>query len=253
MGDVYLLDDIDNIRLEHRLEGCILEEEDSLSLTRILEGRISADEVIQSNIEKLHLDTGYVPHGDEEGFYPGTFCLVNFFSLRQQAVLKEVASRFANFRMAEILGEKNQPPFEFSTLEDINGQLLGDVFPAAGMLRRNESLSGNSVFCKPQYILASGEAIIKELQAEHYLIGLAGEAYIARLAYFIGEMQALHPFVAGNGRTLRLFFQRIARYEGYVVNWSLVGSEQLLEAVDSAMEGEYQLLIKVLERMVRKS
>jgi cell filamentation protein len=76
------------------------------------------------------------------------------------------------------------------------------------------------------------------------------ETFINDLAFYMGEVEALHPFRDGNGRTARLFFYQLSMNAGYDIDWSLVDADRLLEADISAIDGDYQLLIDVLEEVV---
>ncbi|WP_222849281.1 Fic family protein [Trebonia kvetii] len=41
--------------------------------------------------------------------------------------------------------------------------------------------------------------------------------FTERLAYYLGEVDAIHPFRDGNGRAQRAFFEQLASDDGYVV------------------------------------
>jgi len=49
------------------------------------------------------------------------------------------------------------------------------------------------------------------LRGENFLRDLDREPFIARPAYYLGEVNAVHPFCEGNGRTQRAFFEQLAR------------------------------------------
>ena len=66
----------------------------------------------------------------------------------------------------------------------------------------------------------------------------------------IGAMEALHPFLDGNGRTTRYFFTGLARNAGYDIIWSATDPDRYLEGNIAAIDGDYQPLIDVLEEAV---
>ena len=74
--------------------------------------------------------------------------------------------------------------------------------------------------------------------------------FVNELAYYMGEVEALHPFLDGNGRSTRLFFDTIAHKAGYVIGWGSSDPDHFLEANVAALEGDYQALIDVLEEIV---
>ena len=46
----------------------------------------------------------------------------------------------------------------------------------------------------------------------------------------MGELNAIHPFRDGNGRTQREFIRQLAVWNGYALDWSLVTRDQMMEA-----------------------
>ena len=51
-----------------------------------------------------------------------------------------------------------------------------------------------------------------------------------RLAYYISELNVLHPFREGNGRTIREFIRQLALKNGYILNLKKVLPREMLEA-----------------------
>lgn len=82
-----------------------------------------------------------------------------------------------------------------------------------------------------------------------YLCRLDKQAFIQRLAYFSGELNALHPFREGNGRTLRIF-QQLAAHAGYELSYYEADEEGLLNADIAAFSGDLAPLVAILERIV---
>ncbi len=73
------------------------------------------------------------------------------------------------------------------------------------------AIAKGAVFCLPQYIASPAAIIFRELHDEDCLRGLSRDAFVGRLAYYLGEVNALHPFREGNGRAQRAFFAQLAR------------------------------------------
>lgn len=76
----------------------------------------------------------------------------------------------------------------------------------------------------------------RELElAENYLCDLERGDFIERMAFYIAEINALHPFREGNGRTQRIFANQLARQAGWELNFKAVSPERLCEAYISSM------------------
>ena len=93
-------------------------------------------------------------------------------------------------------------------------------------------------------------AYYEKLKSENFLIGLDKTIFCERLAYFMGELNALHPFREGNGRTSRLYFKQLAKNAGRALTFSNVTIDELLNADISAFNCDYEPLIKVLNKVV---
>ena len=56
-----------------------------------------------------------------------------------------------------------------------------------------------SWFCLPPYIESSAAEIFRALHSESLLRCLPRDAFTERLTYYLGEVNAVHPFREGNG------------------------------------------------------
>ena len=61
-----------------------------------------------------------------------------------------------------------------------------------------------------------------ELKKEHHLAGLDRERFIDRLTHHTSELNFLHPFREGNGRTTREFVRQLAQHAGYQVDYQRI-------------------------------
>jgi cell filamentation protein len=65
---------------------------------------------------------------------------------------------------------------------------------------------------------------------------------------YLSEINALHPFREGNGRTLREFFRELSLNAGYVLDFSNLEKTALLDADIKAFNGDFELLTPLLEK-----
>jgi cell filamentation protein len=66
----------------------------------------------------------------------------------------------------------------------------------------------------------------------------------------MGEVNALHPFREGNGRTCREFFRQLSLNASYMLDFSKTMKEELLEADIEAFNGQYKKLTKILDKAI---
>lgn len=115
----------------------------------------------------------------------------------------------------------------------------------AGEIRTVQLAKGGTVFAMPEHITAAAKRIFSEMQREDFA-SLERSAFILRLAYYFGELNILHPFREGNGRTQKLLFDEIARRYQYTIDWAKIGVDELLQALITAFHKHDHLLIAEL-------
>lgn len=107
------------------------------------------------------------------------------------------------------------------------------------------------MFCAAELIESYSSSFFRMLKNENYLRNLPRDKFIERVAFYIGEINALHPFREGNGRTQRVFINQLARQAGWNLNFSEISPRVLCEAYIKSMT-DLQPLIDVLNQTVTK-
>ena len=77
-----------------------------------------------------------------------------------------------------------------------------------------------------------------DLATEDHLKDLALDDVVLRLAHYLGEVNAAHPFREGNGRTQRAFFRQLARDAGWSLRWSIVTADENTAASEASLLGD---------------
>ena len=137
--------------------------------------------------------------------------------------------------------------FDFNHIKKIHVFLFGDIYEWAGKVRIVNISKGNQ-FCLCQYIDSQMEDVLNKLKKEKYLEGLDIVNMSKRLSYYLGEINAIHPFREGNGRTQRMFIQELSEYNGYRLDWSKIKEEEMLEASVQSFNLKYELMEELILR-----
>ena len=242
---------LDYMKFTVEADGETLTEELEEKFKDILEGELKAEKAVADYIREEKLDSSlYSGKEDELSYYPDTRCLVNYFNIKDKPTLRRIDKRISSFRTAELLRKPIAMPFNFDNLVAIHSHLFGDIYPSAGMIRRSVR-NKHSEFCQPEYIESSADTLFSKLRDENYLRNIDDiDDYINALAYYMGEMEALHPFMDGNGRATRFFFHEMSLKAGYEIGWGSADPDHFLEANVAALDGDYQALIDVLEEII---
>ena len=100
---------------------------------------------------------------------------------------------------------------------NLHKKTFESLYTFAGVYRDVNMSKGGSQFCLAQYLHTESKRIFKELEDENYLADIKEDKslFTKRLAYYQGELIALHPFYELNGRVTRLFCDMLALFNGY--------------------------------------
>jgi cell filamentation protein len=181
---------------------------------------------------------------------PVTGVLYNKLGLGTAAEL-EAAEREITHAALILLDESPvSPTCDLPQVQEIHKRIFGDIYEWAGQIR-TVAIAKSAMFCLPQYIDSSAAVIFRELHDEDCLRGLHHDAFVGRLAYYLGEVNALHPFREGNGRAQRAFFGQLACDAGFTLAWQHLDPVRHVEASAAIMRGDPEPMRKMLDALVR--
>lgn len=73
-----------------------------------------------------------------------------------------------------------------------------------------------------------------------------------KLAEIVGELNAVHPFLDGNGRAIRMYAQKLSKAVGYELNVSDLRGDAWNEASEKSFFGNSQPLYQLLQEHLSK-
>lgn len=179
---------------------------------------------------------GYEYDSNDPYVYAGTNILRNKFGLRDFDELWDTERAITGVAAAELEEHPVKGSFDLEHLKAIHKMLFGDIYEWAGTIREKGFISkGNSLFCGAEFIIPYADDLFAKLKAENCLQGLEREEFIRRVAFYISEINALHPFREGNGRAQRIFINQLAKQAGWNLNFKTVNPERLCDAYIASM------------------
>ncbi len=92
------------------------------------------------------------------------------------------------------------------------------------------SKPGSAPFAAPQFIASALDDLFRKLSSENHLCKLQREGFAERAAFYLGEINAVHPFREGNGRTQRELIRQLAAQAGHTISWAGFTQEQIVVA-----------------------
>lgn len=175
--------------------------------------------------------------------YAGTNVLRNKFGLHDFDELWDTERAITGVAAAELEEHPIHGAFDLEHLKAIHKALFSDIYDWAGTAREKGFISkGNSLFCGAEFIIPYSDDLFAKLKSENYLQGLERKEFIRRVAFYISEINALHPFREGNGRTQRIFINQLAKQAGWNMNYTTVDPERLCDAYIASMTDTSDLI-----------
>jgi len=156
--------------------------------------------------------------------YPGTDVYRNKENLRDKDELEAFERQHSADRL---LTRPHNLPLTVNGYREIHRYILQDVYDWE---YRTVTTGRGAPFCKAEFIDAEMNKRFAAINAEDNLRDLAPERFAARTAEHSCELNAIHPFLDGNGRTQRAFLELLAEQAGHRIDLARIDPEARNEA-----------------------
>lgn len=163
----------------------------------------------------------------------------NKVGARSAEELEDIERKRTSVRAVDI--EINGLPgmWNFRHLKQFHASLFGDLYDWAGQVRTVDISKGDTRFAHHRHLDEAGTALLKQFSNDDEFWDTPDdETFLNRMTYYLSEMNALHPFREGNGRTQRAFLGRAAYQTGRQIDWSRTTERENREASIAAMRGD---------------
>ena len=188
---------------------------------------------------------------DTKYCYPDSDVLVNKLDIRDPNKLQIFERKLTMLRLLELIDKPIEGKFDLKHLQAIHAYIFQDVYDWAGKIRTVDIAKGNT-FCNVRFISSQADAIFSKLKEEYYLAGLEEHMFTKRLAYYFSEINALHPFREGNGRSQREFIRSLALKNGYLIYFEKASKEEMLIASKKSFMCDYEDMEKIMAKCIKK-
>ena len=174
----------------------------------------------------------------------------NKLNISDREELEKAERMITALRLYELQkNNKIKRTYNLGHLKNIHKALFNDIYSWAGKIRTVDIAKGNTLFCKAVNIENFAESVFSELKIKNFSQDIPKELLAENLAKIFLDINALHPFREGNGRTQREFIRELAEDRGYVLDFENINNEKMIEL---SIKDDYKELSKVfLEKMKR--
>lgn len=138
--------------------------------------------------------------------------------------------------------------FDLDHLKVIHRYLFQDVYAWAGEIRTVELNKGGQQFQFRQFIETGMADVHKRLSAADFLKNLNREDFTGEAAKILGDVNYVHPFREGNGRTQLFYPEQLAEQAGHPLDITRIDLERWMEASRRAHDGDYSAMSEQIGR-----
>jgi cell filamentation protein len=179
--------------------------------------------------------------------YPNSSVLKNKAGLTNRAALEEYETAMTFARSLEPL-----PPGRFSVshYRAVHHHLFQDVYGWAGRFRRIRIAKGASAFCYPENIAREMRRLFLWLKQQQGFRETSAADFTAKTAHFLAELNAIHPFREGNGRTQLTFLSMLADNAGHPLDLDRLDTDAVIDAMIQSFSGNEKPLRALIHALI---
>jgi cell filamentation protein len=180
-----------------------------------------------------------------------TGILKNLFNIESADILDNIEEEITYSQIGLISIDSVSGKFDAIHLKAVHKHIFGDIFAWAGEFRTVEILKESTRFASSDVLEMAAVNLFDQLKKDNYLIGLSNEDFATKFAHYYSDLNVLHPFREGNGRTQRAFFLLLAEYADKNIAWDAMDIDENLAASIVAYNGDETRLAKMFLDLLR--
>ena len=184
-------------------------------------------------------------NGRDRYLHPTLPILRNRLGIFDANRLEQIERRLVTQRIAEGAPTGR---FDMAHLGAIHRHLFQDIYDWAGEIRTIEiAKEGHQVQFR-RFIAIGVADVHRRLMATNFLRGLERFAFAEAASVIIGDLNYVHPFRDGNGRTQLQYLDKLALQAEHPLDLSRLSPAGWLAASRAAHDGDYRFMAEEIAR-----
>ncbi len=184
---------------------------------------------------------------DDPYCYPGTTVLKNLLNIQEQDTLDAFEVEISTLRAEEPLPEGS---FDAAHYRQVHHHLFQDVYEWAGQYRSVRTSKSGNAFCYPEHIPAQMDALFQGLHRGEVFVERSSDLFLQATARFLSELNAIHPFREGNGRSQMAFIGLLGATFGHPFAFERLSRGTFLKAMIDSYFGNREPLLVELRKLL---
>jgi cell filamentation protein len=188
---------------------------------------------------------------DDPYLWPGTDCLRNLLGIRDREELHQAEHELVRARRLTLDKAFLPGAYDTAHLRAFHRYLFQDVYDWAGQFRTGDISKDGQQFCPAGQLTDRLDRLFSRVAARGLFVGMEWEQFVGGFAMLYGDLNAVHPFREGNGRTQRAFLRQLAANAGWTVDWSSLGRFANARACERYLKtGKPHTLVSILAPVI---
>jgi cell filamentation protein len=177
----------------------------------------------------------------------GSSVLLNIHGITSADELEAFEVAMFTLRSVQLLPKGEFGPAHYRS---IHRHMFQDVYDWAGEYRSIRIAKGNAMFCFPEHIAEQMDLLFASLGSAPFLLGARSTEFVTASAQFLADLNAIHPFREGNGRTQLTFLFLLGHRAGFALDMTRIRPQEMLAAMIASFDGKLERLEIEIGRLV---
>lgn len=172
--------------------------------------------------------------------------LDNKLGIENDSSLNKAERMITSFKLAKLYLNPGKQSFDIEHYLSIHKFLFEDIYPFAGEIR-DENISKSIPFCRPEFIAQELKRVLKIAMKLVPTI-TSREKLLKYVTELYSDLDVIHPFREGNGRTEREFMRQLIDYicqknnlEPYNLDYSAIKDRD--KYIDAVVKADAYLVL----------
>jgi cell filamentation protein len=177
----------------------------------------------------------------------GSSVLLNIHGITSADELEAFEVAMFTLRSVQLLPKGEFDPAHYRS---IHRHMFQDVYDWAGEYRSIRIAKGNAMFCFPEHIAEQMDLLFASLGSAPFLPGATATDFITASTGFLADLNAIHPFREGNGRTQLTFLFLLGHRAAIALDMTRIRPQEMLAAMIASFGGKLAALEDEIGRLV---
>lgn len=183
--------------------------------------------------------------------YPDTSILKNMLDIHDKSLLLQAETRIAAIRLYQLQEKPIHGNFDYDHLCSIHRHIFQDLYGWAGK-PRTVNIAKKNMFCLVQFMPGYAQSIFPAYYNDCMRTKDNPDKFIHVFTEHYADLNALHPFREGNGRSQREFARELCLKCGYAFDMTHTDHDEILSAsIESLDKGNNTKLESIFQKCVK--